>query len=127
MTVKQLWESEEDRQREQEIAEFFARKWKCTPQKVAENHVIDYTFHRGSDAVVFYGECRYKHHRYGAFPDVFCGLKKLHFADNQRLNGKQTRFLVRWKCGTHGWIDLKAPDEIIFGGRAEDAMRNDED
>ena len=127
MTVKKLWESDKDREREQEIAEFFAAKWKCTVNKVARNHAIDFTFHRGSDAVAFYGECRYKDHRHGAFPDVFCGLKKLHFADNQRLNGKQTRFLVRWKCGTYGWTDLKAPDEIIFGGRSEGAMRNDED
>jgi hypothetical protein len=127
MAVKQIWETEEDRKREQEIADFFAKKWNCTVNKVAGNHEIDFTFHRGSDAVAFYGECRYKNHRHGSFPDVFCGLKKLHFADNQRRNGKQTRFLIKWKCGTYGWTDLKAPDEIIYGGRSVGAMRNDED
>lgn len=127
MTVKQIWETDLDRKREREIAEFFAKQWSCTVNKIAGNHEIDFTFHRGSDVVAFYAECRYKHHRYGAFPDVYCGLKKLHFADNQRRNGKQTRLLVKWKCGTYGWTDLKAPDEIIFGGRSNDAMRNDED
>ena len=127
MTVKQIWETDKDREREREIAEFFAKEWNCTVNKVACNHEIDFTFHQGSDAVEFYGECRYKNHRYGSFPDVFCGLKKLHFADNQRRNGKQTRFLVKWKCGTYGWTELKAPDEIIYGGRSVGAMRNDED
>ncbi len=128
MSVKQIWETEQDRQREQKIAEFFARRWKCRAEKIAGNHEIDYTFHRElTDEVTFYCECRYKDHEYGALPDVFCGLKKLHFADLQRAHGKQTRFLVRWKCGTYGWTFLQSPDAIIHGGRERSEMRNDED
>ena len=128
MPLEKLWETEEDRKKEKEIAEFFARHWTRRLEKIEGNHVIDYCFHVGlSDAVNFYGECKNKGHRYGAFPDVFCGLKKLHFADAQRAHGIQTKLLVRWKCGTHGWTYLEKPDEIIFGGRIESRMRNGED
>jgi len=128
MPVKQIWETEEDRKRELEIAEFFARLWKCRAEKIDGNHEIDFTFHKSmSDEVSFYAECRYKNHNYRDFPDVFCGIKKLHFADLQRAHGLQTKFLVRWKCGTHGYTNLQAPDQIIYGGRSKREMRNGED
>ena len=126
--VKQIWETDRDRDRELEIAEFFARLWKCRLEKIDGHHEIDFTFHRSlSEDVTFYGECRYKDHDYRAFPDVFCGVKKLHWADAQRAHGLQTRFLVRWKCGTHGYTNLQAPDRIIYGGRSKGKMRNGED
>lgn len=128
MTIEVFHETEEDRQVEKEIARVFSRHWKLPFFKLPRNHALDVTFHRrGNRKPAIWGECRHRNHRFGQYPNVWCSLRKVQFADWLRTQNHQTRFLVRWKCGTHAWIDLMSPDEYVVAGRSKEKMRNEED
>lgn len=128
MPIETFHETDEDREVEKEIARVFAEKWGLDFFKLPQNHALDVTFHRkGSRKPVIWGECRNRNHAFGQYPDVWCSLRKVEFSDWLRTQNHQTRFLVRWKCGTHAWIDLMAPDEYVVAGRSKEKMRNEED
>lgn len=128
MPIETFHETEEDREVEKEIARVFAKKWRLDFFKLPQNHTLDVTFHRkGNREPVIWGECRNRNHSFGQYPDVWCSLRKVQFADWLRTQNHQTRFLVRWKCGTHAWIDLMSPDEYVVAGRSKETMRNEED
>lgn len=128
MPIETFHETDEDREVEKEIARVFAEKWGLDFFKLPQNHTLDVTFHRkGNRKPVIWGECRNRNHAFGQYPDVWCSLRKVQFSDWLRTQNHQTRFLVRWKCGTHAWIDLMAPDEYVVAGRSKEKMRNEED
>ena len=128
MPIETFHETDKDRKIEKEIARVFSKKWGLPFFNLPQNHTLDVTFHRqGNREPVIWGECRNRNHAFGEYPDVWCSLKKVQFADWLRTQNHQTRFLVRWKCGTHAWINLMSPDEYVVAGRSKENMRNEED
>jgi len=128
MPIETFHETEKDRKVEKQIARVFSEAWGLEFFKLPQNHTLDVTFHRkGNREPLIWGECRNRNHAFGQYPDVWCSLRKVQFADWLRTQNHQTRFLVRWKCGTHAWINLMCPDEYVVAGRNEENMRNEED
>jgi hypothetical protein len=119
-----IYESDKDRKNESELAERVSELWGVEAKANPRQYPIDYTFLNEQGKVEGFAEIKVRTHKCGTFSTYILSAMKLANAKMlMTATGKDVILIVKWSCGSIGFLDLSTPpDSIEWGGRND---RND--
>lgn len=120
--MRNWYETEEDRQREAEVAALVADAWRCRVRKINVPkgelaYRLDYELSRPGKPITAYAEIKCRNFHYGDFRTVIVSRSKVMAAE-----GKLAFFIVRLLDGGVYWVRFDSKHTFALGGRWD---RND--
>ena len=119
-----IYETKQDREKENELAQRVSELWGVKAKANPRQYPIDYTFLNADGGIEGFAEIKIRTHKCGTFSTYIISAMKL---TNARMLSKATGLdvilIVKWSCGSIGFIDMATEaDRIGWGGRSD---RND--
>lgn len=118
--MRPLYESDSDRQAEDEVADFLARSWRCRVLKLSMAYGLDRALISGKRGVVAFVEVKCRDLPYGYGDGYYIsGLKAMMARLITAALGKPCYLVTRFRDGTVWWTHFnhRRDHEVIEAGR----------